>query len=31
MFLNEIHKEFAYDNKILDKSFNLNLKKFGYY
>ena len=30
-FLNEIHKEFAYDNKILDKSFNLNLKKFGYY
>ena len=30
-FLNEIQKEFVYDNKFLDKSFNLNLKKLGYY
>ena len=30
-FLNKIQKEFEYDNKLLDKSFNLNLKKLGYY
>ena len=30
-FLKQIHNEFSNDNKILDKTFNLGLKKLGYY
>lgn len=30
-FLKQIHNEFSNDNKILGKTFNLGLKKLGYY
>ena len=30
-FQRKIFKEFSYDNKILDETFKLNLKKLGYY